>query len=79
MHILVADDDADVLQAASLALMPIAERITKAQSRADVIECVEREALDCILLDMNFLPGARSGAEGLDLLHEIRRRSQGQA
>lgn len=74
MRILVADDDADVLQAALLALAPIAERVTTAQSKTEVIGRVESEAFDCILLDMNFLPAARTGTEGLDLLREIRRR-----
>lgn len=74
LRILVADDDADVLQAASLALTPVAGPVSTARSRAEVIARVEGEALDCILLDMNFLPAARSGAEGLELLQDIRRR-----
>jgi DNA-binding NtrC family response regulator len=62
--ILIVDDDADVRQAAKLALTPHAARI-------DVMAAPDAIApgiYDCVLLDMNFALGERSGRAGLDAL-----------
>jgi DNA-binding NtrC family response regulator len=65
--ILIVDDDADVCQAAKLALTPHAICI-------DVLAAPEPIASGfyaCVLLDMNFALGERSGRAGLDALEAI--------
>jgi DNA-binding NtrC family response regulator len=69
--LLIVDDDADVLEAAQLALWDHAARID-AVSSLDLAEAhMRRNAYDCVLLDMNFAAGRRSGAEGIDGLGRI--------
>lgn len=70
--ILVVDDDPGVLQAARLVLGPVAERVDTERTSADAVARLSDERYDCILLDMNFAAGARSGVEGLSLLDRIR-------
>lgn len=69
--LLIVDDDPDVLTAAATTLARSAERIDTLASP----EGLARRAplYDAVLLDMNFSPGARDGAAGLDsldVLHE---------
>jgi DNA-binding NtrC family response regulator len=66
--ILIVDDDADVRQAAKLTLSAHADRV-------DMLAAPEPVApglYDCVLLDMNFAIGERSGRVGLDALAAIR-------
>ncbi|WP_114950728.1 response regulator [Sphingosinicella terrae] len=70
--LLIVEDDDDVRQAAQLALEPYVER-------AEAVACPEEaEALlvpgrfGCVLLDMNFVAGARSGQEGIDALSRLK-------
>src|SRR5580698_9872662 len=65
--LLVIDDDADVLKAAAVLLSPGA-RVQTAQAPDAVFETVAAGGFDAVLLDMNFAPGERSGAVGLDWL-----------
>jgi two-component system response regulator RegA len=65
--LLVIDDDADVLKAAAVLLSPGA-RVETAQSPDAVFATVAAGGFDAVLLDMNFAPGERSGAVGLDWL-----------
>ncbi|HEY5007643.1 MAG TPA: response regulator [Caulobacteraceae bacterium] len=65
--LLVIDDDADVLKAAAVLLSPGA-RVQTAQSPEAVFETVAADGFDAVLLDMNFAPGERNGAVGLDWL-----------
>jgi DNA-binding NtrC family response regulator len=70
--ILIADDDADVLRAARIALMP---EIGNAQTIATVDDLdgtLASVSFDAVLLDMNFVSGERSGADGLNALARIR-------
>jgi len=69
--LLIVDDDADVLEAAQLALWDHATRIDAAESLAAAEHCLRETAYDCVLLDMNFAAGRRSGAEGIDALDRI--------
>ena len=66
---LVVDDDADVLKAAAMALGGTSRTVETALSP----EGIERraESYDAVLLDMNFVVGARSGAEGFDSLARL--------
>lgn len=70
--LLIVEDDADVRHAAQLALEPHAER-------SDAVACPEEAAAllvpgryGCVLLDMNYVAGERSGREGMDALDRIR-------
>ena len=70
-RILVVDDNEDILHAARLLLK---RHFTGVQTLSDPVELpalVRRHAFDVLLLDMNFAPGADSGAEGLARLGEV--------
>jgi DNA-binding NtrC family response regulator len=69
--VLIVDDDTDVLEAAQLALWDHAVRIDAASSLDLAEDQLRRTAYDCVLLDMNFAAGRRSGAEGIDALERI--------
>lgn len=69
--ILIVDDDADVLEAAQLALGDHTTRIDAASSLDDAEGYLRETAYDCVLLDMNFAAGRRSGTEGIDALGRI--------
>ena len=69
--LLVVDDDADVLEAAQLALSDHATRIDAAASLDDAERHLRENAYDCVLLDMNLAAGRRSGADGMDALERI--------
>jgi DNA-binding NtrC family response regulator len=66
--LLIIDDDADVLKAAAMALSREAAVVDMAACPEDAEAKVAAGAYDAILLDMNFLPGARDGEAGLDWL-----------
>jgi DNA-binding NtrC family response regulator len=70
--ILIVDDDADVRQAAALALTPHVDRIEAASSPEEMVARLAPGTFECVLLDMNFLPGERSGRAGIDALAAIR-------
>jgi len=66
--LLIIDDDADVLKAAAMALSREAPAVDVAATPEGLETKVGAGAYDAILLDMNFVPGARDGAAGLDWL-----------
>jgi two-component system response regulator RegA len=69
--VLIAEDDADVLRAARIALMPYGERV-ETLSTVDGLDAVLASAsFDVVLLDMNFVTGERSGGDGLNALARI--------
>ena len=70
--ILIAEDDADVLRAARIALMPFADRVESLSSVDGLDELLTSATFDVVLLDMNFVSGERSGGEGLNALARIR-------
>ncbi len=67
-RILVADDNADVLEALRLLLKPAGFAIVRASSPAGALEAAKAEAIDVALIDMNYARDTTSGGEGLDLL-----------
>lgn len=71
VSLLIIDDDVDVLDAAQLALGGHAKRIDAASSLDVVEDHLRQTRYDCVLLDMNFAAGRRSGAEGIDGLARI--------
>ncbi len=69
--VLVVDDDGDVRQAARLALAQHARLVESASSPQEMAGLLAPERFDCVLLDMNFSVGERSGRGGLDALAAI--------
>ena len=67
-HILVADDQADVLEAVRLLLKGHGFDVDTVASPAAALAALERRDYDAMLLDMNFARDTTSGKEGLDLL-----------
>jgi two-component system response regulator RegA len=66
--LLIIDDDADVLKAAAMALSREAPAVDVAATPEGLETRVGAGGYDAILLDMNFVPGARDGGAGLDWL-----------
>jgi two-component system phosphate regulon response regulator PhoB len=60
-HILVVEDEADIQQLVSYNLIKAGFHVTCADSGEEALACLEREEIDCILLDL-MLPGI-SGTE----------------
>jgi two-component system, NtrC family, response regulator HydG len=70
-HILVVDDEEDILLAARLALKRHFASVETLCDPAALPERVRQGGFDVLLLDMNFARGAESGAEGLSLLAQV--------
>lgn len=70
--ILVVDDGPDVHQAIRLALRPHVGRVESAASPEALAEAMALGPFDCVLLDMNFAPGERSGRQGIAALDAIK-------
>ena len=70
-HVLVADDQADVLEALRLLLKGIGYGADTVNSPAAVLSALEKRDYDALLLDMNYTRDTTSGREGLDLLHKL--------
>jgi DNA-binding NtrC family response regulator len=71
-RILIADDQADVLEALRLLLKPEGYAVQAASSPAGVMTALEAGDFDVVLIDLNYARDTTSGAEGLDLLSRIR-------
>lgn len=69
--VLIVEDDADVLRAARIALLPYVEHITTRSSLDNLNEVLTTNCFDAVLLDMNFVPGENNGTEGLKALIRI--------
>jgi DNA-binding NtrC family response regulator len=72
VRVLVADDQADVLEALRLLLKSESLDIETASSPAGVLGAVETREYDLVLIDLNYARDTTSGQEGLDLLTHIR-------
>lgn len=70
LALLIVDDDADVLTAASLTLARIGT-VDQANSPEALKARIAARAYDAVLLDMNFTLGERSGREGFDCLAHL--------
>jgi DNA-binding NtrC family response regulator len=67
-RILIADDQADVLEALRFLLKAEGYRIESANSPSAILEAVERHDFDVVLMDLNYARDTTSGEEGLDLV-----------
>ena len=70
-RILVADDQADVLQALRLLLKAEGCEIETATSPAGVLAAVDAREFDVALIDLNYARDTTSGEEGLSLLSRL--------
>jgi DNA-binding NtrC family response regulator len=70
-RILLADDQADVLEALRLLLKPEGFLIDTAGLTATALRALELKDYDVVLMDLNYTRDTTSGEEGLDLLQRI--------
>jgi DNA-binding NtrC family response regulator len=70
--LLIVDDDADVRHAAQLAMEPYVEKSDAVAGPDEAAALLRPGRYGCVLLDMNYLAGERSGREGMDALARIR-------
>jgi DNA-binding NtrC family response regulator len=70
-RILIADDQADVLEALRLLLKAEGFQIEAVTSPAAVASALESREYDVLLMDLNYTRDTTSGQEGLDLLARI--------
>ncbi|HYT82730.1 MAG TPA: sigma-54 dependent transcriptional regulator [Gemmatimonadales bacterium] len=71
-HLLIADDDRDILDALQLLLKAEGFEVETATSPRGVLAAVEARDFDALLVDMNYTRDTTSGAEGLDLVSRVR-------
>ena len=69
--ILIADDQAAVLEALRFLVKGEGYRSEAATSPAAVVDALESQDFDVVLMDLNYARDTTSGQEGLDLLHRI--------
>lgn len=72
-RILIADDQADVLQALRLLLKSEGHTCVCVEGPREAVEKLRREAFDAALIDLNYTRDTTSGEEGLALLAELRK------
>lgn len=71
--LLVVDDNRNILTSLQYLLGEYFERVIAIDSPVTIPTLLNREAVDIVLLDMNFSSGINSGNEGLYWLREIKR------
>jgi len=71
IRVLVADDQAHVLEALRLLLKAEGYDIETATSPAAILRAVEEREFDAVLMDLNYTRDTTSGREGLDLLSRL--------
>ena len=70
-HILVADDQPDVLEALRLLLKGEGHKAQTVNSPAKALAALDQAEFDVVLMDLNYARDTTSGREGLDLLTSI--------
>lgn len=71
-HILVIDDDQDILVAAKLLLKRYCSEVDICNTPESIPKLLASKSYDAVLLDMNFSPGESSGKQGFNWLKRIR-------
>jgi DNA-binding NtrC family response regulator len=71
-RVLIADDQADVLNALRLLLLDEGFEVIEARSPAEAVERIEAADFDLAILDLNYARDTTSGQEGFDLIERIR-------
>ncbi|MEN3335135.1 MAG: hypothetical protein V7641_4500 [Blastocatellia bacterium] len=72
-RLLIADDQADVLEALRLLLKGEGFKIETANAPAQVLGAIEERDYDAVLMDLNYARDTTSGQEGLDLLSRMQK------
>ena len=72
-HILIVDDDEDILVAGKLLLKRKFSQVDICNRPEQLPTLLEQNDYDVLLLDMNFGPGESSGAQGFHWLNEVKR------
>ena len=70
-HVLIADDQPDVLEALRLLLKVEGYRTESATSPSGILSAIEARDFDVAIMDLNYARDTTSGQEGLDLLTKI--------
>ena len=70
--ILVVDDDQDLLTAVRILLRPKVSQVLVESNPENILRTLERNAVDIVLLDMNFKSTINTGNEGLFWLGKIK-------
>ncbi len=70
-HVLIVDDDADILLSLEFYLKKHFRKIETALDPEQIPALLQQKTFDLILLDMNFRRGATEGKEGLFWLNQI--------
>jgi DNA-binding NtrC family response regulator len=71
-HVLVADDQRDVLEALRLLLKGEGFLVETVASPAGILAALDKHDFDLVLMDLNYTRDTTSGREGLDLLPRLR-------
>src|SRR5580658_4375223 len=69
--VLLADDQADVIEALRLLMKGEGFQADSASSPAGVLAAIESRDYDAVLMDLNYTRDTTSGKEGMDLLAKI--------
>jgi DNA-binding NtrC family response regulator len=72
-HVLVADDQPDILKAMRLLLKGEGMRAKTVATPDEVLAAIEKQAFDVVLIDLNYARDTTSGQEGLDLIKSIQK------
>jgi DNA-binding NtrC family response regulator len=70
-RILIADDQADVLEALRLLLKAEGWDLEAVTSPAGILDAIEHREFDVVLMDLNYARDTTSGREGLDLITRL--------
>jgi DNA-binding NtrC family response regulator len=70
-RVLVADDNPDILEALRLLLKRAGHAVATACSPDAVFGIMESQAIDAVLMDLNYARDTTSGSEGFDLLARL--------
>src|SRR5688572_9317994 len=70
-HILIADDDADVISALSYLLETEGYAVSSATTPAAALIHIRKTAFNLLLMDLNYSRDTTSGKEGLELLQQV--------
>ena len=70
-RVLIADDQADVLEALRLLLKAEGYQIESANAPSGILNALEARDFDAVLMDLNYTRDTTSGEEGLDVVSRI--------
>ena len=72
VRVLIADDQADILNALRFLLTDEGYEVSEARSPAEAVQRLEAADFDAAIVDLNYTRDTTSGQEGLDLMERIK-------